>query len=119
LVEEFGVSESVGARLARLYGCDAPDVARLGPTPVAEDAPLLNGEIDWSVMKEGAARLEDVVYRRTRVALYDAEAGPRIIEPVARRMAGLLGWNPQRISDEVERTRERMAADLSFGGAGI
>ena len=118
LVEEFGISEPVGARLARLYGCEAAEVARLGATPAAENAPLLNGEIDWSVMKEGAARLEDVVYRRTRVALYDSEAGPRIVEPVARRMADLLGWNPQRISDEVERTRGRMAADLSFGGPG-
>jgi glycerol-3-phosphate dehydrogenase len=117
LVKEFGISEPVGARLARLYGCEAPAVARLGVTPVAEQAPVLQGEIDWSVMKEGAARLEDVVYRRTRVALYDPEAGPRIVEPAARRMADLLGWNPQRISDEVERTRGRMAADLSFRGA--
>jgi len=117
-VEEFGISEPVGARLARLYGCEAPEVARLGATPVAGSAPLLTGEIDWSVTKEGAARLEDVVYRRTRVALYDSEAGPHIVEPVARRMADLLGWDPRRISNEVERTRGRMAADLSFGGTG-
>jgi glycerol-3-phosphate dehydrogenase len=116
LVEEFGVSERVGARMARLYGCEAPAVARLGATPVAESTPMLNGEIDWSVMHEGATRLEDVVYRRTRVALYDPEAGPRVVEPVARRMADLLGWNPKRMSDEVQRTRGRLAADLSFGG---
>ena len=43
------------------------------------------------------------------------EARPKI-SPVARRMADLLGWSPQRTSDEVERTRARMAADLNFGG---
>ncbi len=118
LVEEFGVSKPASARLARLYGCEAPAVARLGAAPLAAAAPLISGEIDWSVMHEGAARLEDVVYRRTRAALYDPAAGPLIVEPVARRMADLLGWNPQRTSEEVERTRGRLAADLSFGEAG-
>ncbi len=118
LVEKFGVSETVGARLVRLYGCEASEVAMTGATTVAENAPLLNGEIDWSVLKEGAARVEDVVYRRTRVALYESEAAPRIVEPVAARMALLLGWGPQQTSEEVERTRKRLAADLSFGGPG-
>ncbi|MDE3096251.1 MAG: glycerol-3-phosphate dehydrogenase/oxidase [Chloroflexota bacterium] len=117
LVEEFSVDGAVGARLARLYGCEAPAVARLGAAPLAEGAPLLGGEVDWSVTKEGAARVEDVVYRRTRVALYEPEAARRSVEPVARRMAGLLGWSPQRTGDEIERTRGRMAADLRFGGA--
>lgn len=116
LAGEFGISESVSGRLARLYGCEAAEVASLEAKPVAENAPLITGEIDWSVMKEGAARLEDVIYRRTRAALYDSDAVPRIVEPVARRMADLLGWSPQRTSDEVEGTRARMAADLNFGG---
>jgi glycerol-3-phosphate dehydrogenase len=118
LVEELGVSEAVGARLARLYGCEASEVVGLGDVPVAQNAPVLAGEIDWSVLKEGAARVEDVVYRRTRAALYEPEAAQRIVDPVAERMGELLGWDRQRISDEVERTRARLVSDLSFGGSG-
>ncbi|MBI5284167.1 MAG: glycerol-3-phosphate dehydrogenase/oxidase [Chloroflexi bacterium] len=116
LVEEFGISEGTGARLAKLYGCEAPAVVRLGAAPLAADAPLLSGEIDWGVTQEGAARLEDVIYRRTRAALYDPGARDRVVEPAARRMAEILGWNAERISDEVGRTRGRITADLTFGG---
>jgi glycerol-3-phosphate dehydrogenase len=116
LIEEFAVSEGSAARLARLYGCEAAEVASLGAAPVAENTPVLNGEIDWGVLKEGAARAEDVVYRRTRAALYEPEAASRIVEPVAGRMAELLGWNQQHIDEETQQTRKRLASDLSFGG---
>jgi glycerol-3-phosphate dehydrogenase len=116
LVEEFAVSESAAARLARLYGCEAAEVAGLGPAPVAENTPVLNGEIDWSVLNEGAASVEDVVYRRTRAALYEPEAAQRIVGPVAERMAELLGWSQQHIDGETQQTRERLASDLRFGG---
>ncbi len=118
LVDQFGVSEAAGARLARLYGCEAPDVAGLGTTPLAEDAPVLAGEIDWGVQKEGAARVEDVVYRRTRAALYEPEVARRIVQPVAERMGELLGWGQKQVDEEAEETRGRLASDLSFGGSG-
>jgi glycerol-3-phosphate dehydrogenase len=85
---------------------------------VVENTPVLNGEIDWGVLKEGAARVEDVVYRRTRAALYEPEAASRIVEPVAGRMAELLGWNQQHVGEETQQTRKRLASDLSFGGSG-
>ncbi len=118
LVEKFGVSGATGARLARLYGSEAHDVAGLGAAPLVADTPALAGEIDWAVLNEGAARVEDVVYRRMRVALYEPETARRIVEPVAARMAELLGWNAQRTGEEAEQTRRRLAADLSFGGSG-
>jgi glycerol-3-phosphate dehydrogenase len=116
LVDEFGVSETAGARLARLYGCEAAEVASLGATPAAENTPVLNGEIDWGVLKEGAARVEDVIYRRTRAALYEPEAAQCIVDPVAERMGELLGWNKEHVAEETKQTRKRLATDLSFGG---
>jgi glycerol-3-phosphate dehydrogenase len=118
LVGQFGVSEATGARLARLYGCESPEVAAMGTAPVVEDSPVLAGEIGWGVLKEGAARVEDVVYRRTRAALYEPEAARRIVQPVAEHMGELLGWDGQRIGEEAEETRGRLASDLSFGGSG-
>ncbi len=115
LVDEFGVSETAAARLARLYGAEAQQVATAGAAQLAPDVPVIEGEVDWSVRNEAAARVEDVVYRRTRAALYEPEAARRIVEPVAVRMAGLLGWDAQRTQDEIEQTRARLAADLSFG----
>jgi glycerol-3-phosphate dehydrogenase len=119
LSSEFGISERVSHRLVRLYGCEAADVARLGTAPVAEQAPMIEGEIDWSVAQEGAARLEDMIYRRTRMAVYDAEATPPVIEPTARRMAELLGWDRKRTDDEIKQTRGRIAVDLCFGDSRI
>jgi glycerol-3-phosphate dehydrogenase len=116
LMEKLGASRATAARLARLYGSEAHDVAALGPAPLVADAPALAGEVDWAAMHEGAARVEDVVYRRMRVALYEPATARGIVEPVAERMAELLGWNAQRIREEVDRTRQRLAADLSFGG---
>lgn len=117
LTDEFGVTDRAAGRLARLYGAEASGVARLGCAPLAGDSPVLAGEVDWAVTEEGASRLEDVIYRRTRMALYDRDATSPVIEPAAKRMASLLTWNPGRTSEEVERTRGRLAADLQFDGS--
>ncbi|MCP4007734.1 MAG: glycerol-3-phosphate dehydrogenase/oxidase [bacterium] len=116
LAAEFGISELAAARMSRLYGCEAREVVGLGPEPIVDDVPILVGEVDWAVSIEGAAKVEDVVYRRTRAALYSPEASHRIVEPVARRMAELLGWNTQQVSEQVEQTRKQLAVDLSFSG---
>jgi hypothetical protein len=36
------------------------------------------------------------------------------VEPVADRMAGLLGWNGERKREEIADARARLAADLAF-----
>jgi glycerol-3-phosphate dehydrogenase len=116
LTREFGVTDRAAARLARLYGCEAADVLRLGAAPLADESPMLEGEVDWAVQEESAGRLEDVIYRRTRMALYDADATPPIVEPAAERMASLLNWDPGRTEDEIARTRARLAEDVQFDG---
>jgi glycerol-3-phosphate dehydrogenase len=116
LTGEFGVTDRAAARLARLYGCEAADVLRLGAAPLADESPMLEGEVDWAVQEESAGRLEDVIYRRTRMALYDADATPPIVEPAAKRMASLLNWDPGRTEDEIARTRARLAEDVQFDG---
>jgi glycerol-3-phosphate dehydrogenase len=118
LVDEFAVSDAAAARLARLYGAEARLVAAAGVVPLAPEAPVVEGEIDWAVRNEAAARVEDVVYRRTRAALYEPAAARAIVEPVAARMARLLGWDARRTRDEIEGTRTRLAADLEFRSDG-
>jgi glycerol-3-phosphate dehydrogenase len=114
LREEPELAVDAAARLARLYGSEARDVLRLGSQPLVAGAPLVAGEIDWAVTREGAARLEDVHYRRTRAALYDPAAREAALAPAAERMAALLGWSDARREDEVAGVRARLAADLAF-----
>jgi glycerol-3-phosphate dehydrogenase len=109
------LAEDAAARLARLYGSEARDVLRLGSEPLVPGAPLVAGEIDWAVTHEGAVRLEDVHYRRTRAALYDPAARESAVTPAAERMAARLGWSDAQREAEIAGVRARLAQDLAFG----
>jgi glycerol-3-phosphate dehydrogenase len=70
--------------------------------------------VDWSVRVEGAATLEDVLYRRIRSALFVPEAREASVVGIAARLAALLGWSDERRQSEVDRSRARLEADLEF-----
>jgi glycerol-3-phosphate dehydrogenase len=70
--------------------------------------------VDWAVGVEAAATLEDVLYRRLRTAWYVPGARAESVEPIAQRMAELLGWDSERVAREIGSARSRLAADLSF-----
>ncbi len=110
----LGVSEPAAARLARLYGTEAGAVAARGAAPLAPGARTLEGEVEHAVLVEGAARLEDVLYRRTRAALYELGAREALLAPMAARMAALLGWDDARRESEQDACRARLAHDLAF-----
>jgi glycerol-3-phosphate dehydrogenase len=114
LARDTGVSPVAAQRLARLYGSEAADVIRLGRESLAPGCPVIAGEIDWAVTREAAATVEDVLYRRTRAALFEPEARTAIAEPIARRMAALLGWSDEKTSVQLAEARARLAADLDF-----
>jgi glycerol-3-phosphate dehydrogenase len=112
LVRETGMSAVAAARLARLHGSEAGEVARGGTQELVPG--VLAGEIDFAVRKEGAATLEDLLYRRLRTSLYAGGARETAVAPAAERMAGLLGWDAARVQAEVRGVRARQAADLAF-----
>lgn len=114
LESEHRVDGVTSMRLARLYGTEANDVARLGARPLASGAPVIAGEVDWAVLREGAATVEDVLYRRTRAALYEADARAPIAAPIAARMGELLGWSEAQMGEQLAHARARLAADLRF-----
>lgn len=114
LRQAHGLGDQAALRLARLYGSEAGHVAGRGAEPIAPGALEVAGELDWAVTVEGAATLEDVIYRRTRTALYDVGEREALLEPAAARLAALLGWDEARRAREVAAVRERLAADLDF-----
>jgi glycerol-3-phosphate dehydrogenase len=114
LVASAGVPHACARRMVRLYGTEAASIAAMGTEPLVPGSPVLASEVDWAVTQEGAATLEDVIYRRLRTALYSPDTEKPSVEAAARRMSGLLGWEDARVAREIGATRGRMAADLSF-----
>lgn len=114
LCRESGLGPDATSRLARSYGGEARAVLAAGAEPLWPGARLVAGQVDWAVTREDACHLEDVLYRRTGTALYDPAGREAAVEPVAARMAELLGWSPAERVAEVARTRARQAQDLAF-----
>jgi glycerol-3-phosphate dehydrogenase len=114
LVAEHRLPVETADRLALCYGAESPELAARGTAPLVPGSSILASEIDWAVKVEGALRLEDVHYRRTRAALYHPEARVAGLAPSATRMAVLLGWDDARREAEIAGVLQRLAADLAF-----
>lgn len=114
LVREFAISRECAARIVRLYGSEAVEVARGGSAPLLPGAPLLASEVDWAVCHEAAATVEDVLFRRLRHVWYVPGVREETVEPVAERMAALLGWDQARTRKEVREANARLAYELAF-----
>ena len=101
----------VGLELLRGYGAFALDVARLvadDPTlgDALEGAPrYLRAEVVYAVTHEGALHVDDVMLRRTRIALEYPDHGEASATEVAGLMALLLGWNADETRAELDDYR--------------
>ena len=118
LAGETGLSQGAALRLVRLYGTESRGVVGEDARELAPGSGVLEGEVDWAVLREGAATLEDAIYRRLRLPLYQPAALDGVLEPAAARMAALLGWDAPRRDAEVTRVRERAGLDLRFEETG-
>jgi glycerol-3-phosphate dehydrogenase len=117
LERAHGLDPETARRLVLCYGAEAGQVAAAGTKPLVPGSLVLASEVDWAVDVEGALRLEDVHYRRTRAALYDPEAREAGLVPSADLMARRLGWSDARREQEIAATRRRLASDLRFQSA--
>lgn len=72
----------------------------------------LQVEALFAVLHEGALHLDDVLARRTRVAIQCPDRGAAAAEPVARLMAEVLGWDEPKLQSEVSGYRARVEAEL-------
>ena len=79
------------------------------PLPGADD--YLAVEARYAVTHEGALHLEDVLTRRTRISIEAWDRGVAAAVPVAKLMAGLLGWSDEDKKREIERYLARVAAE--------
>lgn len=108
---DLGLDESAAGRLARAYGSRADEVLDLVrerrelSSPLLEGLPYTAAEVVYAVHAEAARHVEDIVYRRTHVALETRDGFEAACERTARWMAGELGWDAARVAEETARAR--------------
>ncbi len=101
------VHPEAAARLVARHGTDAPGVAALGGTlgllrPLVPARPFLEAEVAWAARHELALSLDDVLARRTRLAVELPDRGASIAPRVAAILGQELGWGDARQALEVE-----------------
>ncbi|MGY1826795.1 MULTISPECIES: glycerol-3-phosphate dehydrogenase/oxidase [unclassified Blastococcus] len=103
--------------LLNRFGSLTPDVLALAedrpellePVPGAEE--YLMAEMVWAAGHEAALHLDDLLARRTRISIETPHRGVECAEPVARVVADVLGWDEQRIANEVASYSARVEAE--------
>lgn len=108
-VRRPAVGADIVERLVRLYGSNAEalvEAMAADPGLAERYAPALSltrAEVAYAVHEEMAMNLADVLDRRSRLLVWDAQNGLAVAARVADDMAGWLGWDPRRTADEVAR----------------
>jgi glycerol-3-phosphate dehydrogenase len=97
-------------RLIRLYGVEALPVVRRAAA-LGGAAALVRAQVEQAIEHEMALTLEDILERRTRLLLFDAQQGLAVAEDVAILAAQRLGWNRERTARELAEYR-RLAESL-------
>jgi len=109
--------------LAQQYGVRSLELAkRLQKEPASDggterldpELPYLMAEVDVAVREEAALRLEDVLGRRLPLLLRARDQGTGCAERVARRMAALLEWSPERTAEELRHYTDTVALSRQF-----
>lgn len=120
LVEAAGIPRDAALRLANVYGVRARDVAEYAihdrrlKDRVSPDRDVLYAEVVHAVDRELALTVEDVLVRRTSVALSAADQGLDAAERVADLMGDRLGWSPETRRKSLEQYQQTIALTRAF-----
>jgi glycerol-3-phosphate dehydrogenase len=118
------VPSGANQHLLSRYGADWVEVQEIidedssYARPLVAGLPYLRAEAIHAVRHEYARTLEDVLSRRTRALLLDRRATLAAAPETARLIAGELGWDESRISQELDQfgeicRREERAAQVT------
>jgi glycerol-3-phosphate dehydrogenase len=116
MARRAGVAAGAVDRLLRRYGDRAEEVVALAEARPELAAPLggggghLRAEVVHACAYEGALHLDDVLDRRTRLALTAPDRGLGAAADAAALMGGVLGWDGGRVREEVAAWGARIAA---------
>jgi glycerol-3-phosphate dehydrogenase len=114
---------AVAGHLVARYGTEATAVLELGEQldllrPLVEGHPYLEAEVAWAAREELALSVDDILARRTRLAIEtgDQAAG------AARRVAELLGrehgWSDDGVNNAAARYSAQAPGEYGLPGPG-
>jgi len=121
LAGEHGLGSDRAEHLLHRYGGLVGEVLspiRTSPhlaRPVEGASSYLQAELVYGVTHEGARHLEDVLMRRTRIAMETSDGGVGSAPAAAQLLAPLLGWDDATLAAEVEDYRVQV--DLMYRAA--
>jgi len=104
--------DAVAQRLVRLYGSEV--TAMLGDQPRPISGSMFAEEVNWAITVEGAMTLEDLVYRRLRLAWFLPAEAQQALPAIAEIAAQALGWDDAERDRQLQVCRARLASDLEF-----
>lgn len=111
-----GIEPACIRHLLSNYGAQAIDIIDLVEKKeslkarIIPDYPPIMAEIPYAVVSEMAVSLQDVLLRRTRLAMLSKKLAMEAAPKVAELMASLLGWDQYRTQLEVQVLEEQIAA---------
>ncbi|HYB98381.1 MAG TPA: glycerol-3-phosphate dehydrogenase/oxidase [Candidatus Limnocylindrales bacterium] len=106
------------ARLWETYGAAARDIVEaIAASParaecLGDRCELTLAEIEHAVRREMVVSLDDLLRRRSRLAMFDTAAAIDVAPRAARVLASLLGWDDARTRQEVERATGLWSSEL-------
>lgn len=109
LAREWGMDTEAVVHLLRRHGDRSGVVSQLVRDDASlgellhPDAPYLRAEAVVAVRDEGARTVEDVLVRRTRIALETSDVGRAAVESAAAVLADELGWSDEERAAQIER----------------
>jgi len=86
--------------------------------PLAGADDYLRAEIHYAASHEGARHLDDVLARRTHIALETPDRGLEAVVEAAELVAGAMRWDSGQTAREVEHYRAEVAAQRASEEAG-
>jgi glycerol-3-phosphate dehydrogenase len=117
LATESGLHVARVEHLLRRYGSlvhELLDLVRADPAlgkPLKGAEDHLRAEVAYAAAHEGARHLEDVLTRRTRIAIEEFDRGVGAASEAAALMAAILGWTEEQTRKEVDHFLAQTAAE--------
>lgn len=78
---------------------------------IPDSGGYLRAEAAYAVSHEGALHIDDVMTRRTHIAILTPDRGLSCVDEVADIIAPLLGWTDEQRQAEVQHYRDRVEAE--------